>query len=160
MDKEFLEFFGNFLLNAAKGQRQMEEMNRWMQNGFSGVDELSDMFRKLYGLKGAADSPDYAKAWEKASQNFRESLEQWLGLMDMTPKSEHLALKEKYEALKKEVAEKDQTIQKLRDLLNEKGMPHAETVRGFTDMIEKQTAQFQDLIENMGKAFKQDPDAK
>ncbi len=159
MDKQFLEFFGHFLLNAAKGQRRMEEMSRWMGRGFSGVDELTDMFRSLYGLDGMTrDSPDYVKAREDASRQFRESLEQWLGLMNLTPTSEHLALKEKYEALQKEVEEKDQTIQRLRKLLSDQGAPHAEAVQGFADLMQKQTAQFQDLMASMGKAFHPPPE--
>ncbi len=126
-----------------------------MGPGVGGVDELTGMFQKMYGLDGlASDSPDYAKAREKASRHFRESLDQWLGLMNLTPKSDYLALEKKYDALKNEVAEKDQTIQRLRALLDNKGIPQAEAVQGFVDLVEKQTAQFQDLMENMGKAFK------
>ncbi len=161
MDRQFLEFFGNFLLNAAKGQRQMEEMTRWMGHGVSGVDKLTDAFRTWCGLEGSApDSPDYAKARERASRHFRESLDQWLELMNLIPASDHLALKKKYESLEKEVAEKDQTIRRLRTLLNETGIPHAEAVRGFADLMEKQTAEFQDLMENMGKAFNPAPKDK
>jgi hypothetical protein len=36
MDRHFLEFWGNFLINAAKGQKQMEDMSKWMQQGFEG----------------------------------------------------------------------------------------------------------------------------
>jgi hypothetical protein len=48
MDKYFLEFWGNFLINTAKGQKQMEDMSKWMQQGFEGFDELTGMFRKFW----------------------------------------------------------------------------------------------------------------
>jgi len=59
MDRQFLEFWGNFLLNAANGQKQLEDMTHWMKKGFSGFDELTDMFQRFYGLDGLPpDSPD------------------------------------------------------------------------------------------------------
>jgi hypothetical protein len=48
MDRQFLEFLGSFFLNAAKGQKQLEELTRWIGGGFSGFDELTRMFRKFY----------------------------------------------------------------------------------------------------------------
>lgn len=159
MDKQFLEFLGNFFINTAKGQRQMEEMARWMGLDFGEADGLTEMFRKMYGLEGIApNSPDYAKAWEKASDRFRESFDKWIDSMDLTPKSKYLALKEKCDALEKELKKKDRAIERLEALLAGKGIPHAEAVLGFADLMEKQTTQFQELMEDMGKAFKPKPE--
>jgi hypothetical protein len=55
-----LEFWGNFLINAAKGQKQLEDMSKWMQQGFEGFDELTGMFKKFYGLEHMEkDTPAY-----------------------------------------------------------------------------------------------------
>ena len=51
MDKQFLEFWGNFMLNAAKSQKQLEDMAEWMKGGFTGFQDLTSMFEKVYGLK-------------------------------------------------------------------------------------------------------------
>ena len=51
MDRQFLEFWGNYLLAAAKGQKQLEDMNQWLNQGFSGYEELTAMFKKFYGLE-------------------------------------------------------------------------------------------------------------
>lgn len=157
MDKQFLEFWGNFLLNAAKGQKQLEDMTRWMGRGFSGFSELTDMFRKFYGLEEMRhDSPDYTKAWEKASENFKKSFNDWLECMNVVPKNEYLSLEKKYDALRKKFAAQDETIRHLQNLLSEKGIPYLDAVQSFTEMIEKQAQQFQDLMENAGQAFKKD----
>jgi hypothetical protein len=33
MDRQFLEFWGNFMLNAAKSQKQLEDLTAWMKGG-------------------------------------------------------------------------------------------------------------------------------
>ena len=50
MDKKYLEFWGTFLLNSAKGQEQMEDMTRWFREGFKGFEQQMSLFRKCYGL--------------------------------------------------------------------------------------------------------------
>ena len=152
-----MEFWGTFLINAAKGQKQLEDMTRWMSRGFNGFDELTDMFRKFYGLEQLPhNSPDYAKAWEKASENYKTSLNEWLEFMSVVPKKKYLALEKKYDTLRKKVASQDETIRRLQNLLSEKGVSHMDAVQSFTEMVEKQAQQFQDLMESLNKAFKKE----
>ena len=64
MDSQFLEFWGNYLLAAASGQKQLEDLNRWISQGFSGCDELTAMFNKFYGLEHPCNNDsDSTKAW-------------------------------------------------------------------------------------------------
>jgi len=155
MDRQFLEFMGKLFLETARGQKQLEDMARWMGGGFGGLDEFTRMFRRFYGLTGQTpSSPDDARAWEKASEKFKKSFHEWLDLISAVPRSDFQHLEKKCETLEAEVASRDETIRKLRDLLSEKGLPVSDTVKGFTEMMEKQGRQFQELMENMGKAFK------
>ena len=148
MDRQFLEFLGSFFLNAAKGQKQLEDMTRWISGGFSGFDDLTRMFRKLYGMNGMPPaSSDYAEAWEKASENFKKSYHEWLDLLNVIPKSD-------YQTLEQKVASQEETIRQLRKLLSEKGLPYADAVKGFTQMMEQQGHQFQELMDSLGKTFK------
>jgi len=74
MDKNFLEFWGNFLINTAKEQQRMEDLSKWMQQGFKGFDELTAMFNKFYGLEQMErDTPAYMETWKKTSENFMQS---------------------------------------------------------------------------------------
>ena len=159
MDKHFLEFLGNFFLSAAKGRKQVEDMTRWMGQGSSGLDEMTNMFRKFYGLEGLPlDSPDYAKAWNRASETFKTSLNDWLASLSVVPRHDYIELEKKYEALKKEVDAQNETIRHLRNLLKDKGIPQTDTYQSFTEMMEKQARQFQELMESVGKVYKKDVD--
>ena len=104
MDRNFLEFWGNFLTNAAKGQKQIEELTQWINQDLKGFEDLTAMFRKSYGFDNLnEDSPDYLKAWKNASEDFQKSLKDYLGLMGVVSRDEHLTLVRKYEELKEKV---------------------------------------------------------
>jgi hypothetical protein len=158
VDKNFLEFWGNFLINTAKEQQRMEDLSKWMQQGFKGFDELTAMFNKFYGLEQMErDTPAYMETWKKASENFLQSFNDCIGLMGMVPKDKHLALIKKYEELKEKIAAQEETINHLRLLLEEKKTEsQKELVQGFQDLIEKQSKEFQETMETFGRFFKTD----
>lgn len=158
MDPHFLEFWGNLLINAAKQQKQLEDLTKWMQQGFKGFDELTAMFKKFYGLEHMEkNTPAYMATWETASENFLQSFNDVIALMGMVPKDEHLALIKKYEELKEKVAAQEETINHLRLLLEEKKTEsQEELVQGFQDLIEKQSKQFQETMETFGSFFKKE----
>lgn len=147
MDKNFLEFWGNLLLNTAKGQRQVEDATRWMKQGMSGMQEMTAMFKNIYGIdKVSEQSPDFLKLWKKASDDFSQSYNDYLQTMGMMPKDEHLNLVRKYEELKQKCEAQEETIRHLRMLLSEKGYDQSEAVSAFQGLIKNQSAQFQELI--------------
>ena len=158
MDRQFLEFWGNFMINAAKGQQHLEEMAEWMGQGFSGCEALTAMFRKFYGLELLQkDTPDDSNAWKEAADNFQKSFEDYLNLIGVVPKSEHLSLIKKYEEMKQQVADQEKTIKHLRMLLDTKGVvDQAEVVKSFQGLMEKQSKQFQELTESFGQFFKKE----
>jgi len=158
VDKNFLEFWGNFLINTAKEQQRMEDLSKWMQQVFKGFDELTAMFNKFYGLEQIErDTPAYMETWKKTSENFLQSFNDCIGLMGMVPKDKHLALIKKYEELKEKVAAQEETINHLRLLLEEKKTEsQKELVQGFQDLIEKQSKEFQETMETFGRFFKTD----
>jgi hypothetical protein len=151
VDRHFLEFWGNFLINAAKGQKQLDDMAKWMTQGLKGFEDLTAMFRKFYGLDRLSESaPGYLKTWEKAARDFQESFHDYLNLFGVVPRQEHLKLVKEYEALKEKVVTQEETIKYLRMLLEEKGTDLRQIVRGYQDLIKKQTDQFQKLMEGLG----------
>jgi hypothetical protein len=158
MDRHFLEFWGNLLIDAAKQQKQLEDMSKWMQQGFKGSDELTAMFNKFYGLEHLKkDTPAYTETWEEASENFLNSFKNYLDLMGMVPKNEHLALVKKYEELKEKVADQEETINHLRMIVEKKkAESQEELVQGFHDLIDKQSKKFQETMESFGSFFKKE----
>jgi hypothetical protein len=84
MDRQFLEFWGNYLLAAARGQKQLEDLNQWIRQGFSGFEELTAMFKKFYGLENPRmQDSDSTRAWQNAAADFRNSFNAYLNLMGL-----------------------------------------------------------------------------
>ena len=158
MDPQFLEFWGNFLINAAKGQRNMEEMAKWMGQGLSGYEELTAMFKKFYGLdRRLKDTPDGSEAWQEAADNFQKSFKDYLDLIGVVPRDEHLKLIKEYEEMKQRVADQEGTIKHLRMLLDAKGVAdQTEVVKSFQGLMEKQSKQFKELTDSFGQFFKKE----
>ena len=150
MDRQFLEFWGNYLLAAAKGQKQLEELNQWIRQGFSGFDDLTAMFKKFYGLeRPPKENSDSAKAWENAADGFRNSFNAYLDLMGVVPRDKYQALEQDCAALQKKVADQEETIKVLRSLLAQEGTYQGETTKVLQDLVNKQAEAFEKLMRNL-----------
>lgn len=158
MDRHFLEFWGNFMLNAAKSQKQVEELSEWVHKGFTGFEELNSLFKKIYGLEGTpAGSADSVSAWKKAQEDFMKSMKDYLNLWGVVPLDEHIALVKKYEDLKEKVSSQEETIRHLKMLLSESQGAHAaEVTQHFDELIRKQSDQFQNLMEGFNRLFQKE----
>jgi BMFP domain-containing protein YqiC len=157
MDRHFLEFWGKFLLNAAKSQKQLEDLSKWFQRGFFNLQDLSTLFQQAYGLEEVKqDSPEYLKVWEKAEENFRESFREYLNLLGGVPREEYQALADKYEKLKEKAAQQEETIKQLKNLLEEKGLGLAVGNLEFQELIKKQGEQFQEMLKGFAAAMEPD----
>lgn len=158
MDRHFLEFWGNFLLQAAKGQKQLEDLAKWTQSGLSNWGDFTTLFRQAYGLEQVKqESPDYQQIWKKAEEDFRDSFRDYLSLLGVVPREEYAELARKYAELKEKVAEQEETIKLLRTLLSDKGLDYAVVTLEFQKLMEKQNNQFEELMQGVGEALKSDP---
>ncbi|MGA2939860.1 MAG: hypothetical protein ABSF52_22565 [Syntrophobacteraceae bacterium] len=140
-------------MNAAKGQKAMEDMAAWMRQGFTGFEEMTALFQKTYGLDQVAkESPDYFEMWKKAQGDFKNSLTDYLTLFGVVPRDEHLTLVKKYEELKEKVASQEETIKNFQMLLSQ---AKTEEVAGqLENLVQKQAEQFQKVMESFGESFK------
>lgn len=153
MDRQFLEFWGNFLINAARGQQQMEDIFSWMNQGYKGFANISDMFKNAYGLFNLTEkNAEYVSAWENAFGKFQESFNAYMEMMGMVPRAQHLQLVGKYESLKEKCDAQEETIKHLRMLVNEKGSD-SEVVKSFDDLIHVQGEQFQKLMNEFQRIY-------
>jgi len=161
MDTNFFELWGQSFLNIAKGQRQMDEFNRWLSGGPGGSDSLPGLFRRIYGLESVEKGGDeYLKLYEKAVQSFQQSFRDYLRLLDVTPREEHESLMKECETLKQKVLEQEQTIGHLKKILGDKGLESAASVRDLQNVLKKQTDQFQEMMKTVGQAFQQQRPSK
>ena len=160
MNRHFLEFWGKALLHAAKSQKQLENLAKWLPRGFLNFQDLNQLFKTSYGLNEVAeDSPDFLALWQKAEADFRESFKDYLNLLGGVPREEYAALARKYEELQTKVAEQDETIKQLRLLVDEKGMGLESTTMEFQKLIKKQGQQFQQFLKGLGESVHPDDDA-
>jgi uncharacterized coiled-coil protein SlyX len=153
MNRHFLEFWGKALLQAAKSQKQLEELATWFQRGFLGFQDFTQLFKTVYGLDELKeDNPDYLTLWKKAEEEFRDSFKDYLNLLGVVPREEYAALARRCNELEEKLAEQEETLKYLRLLAEEKGMGLEATTLEFQKLIKKQGEQFQKFIKGMGKS--------
>ncbi len=146
MDSHFLEFWGNYFHLVSSGQRQMETLARWIQQGYRESEDPTETFCRSYGLdRTNGTTPNYGKMWEKAVQGFQESFKESVSLFGLVPQQEHLALAEKCEALEKKIAVQEETIERLKELLRDKVIDPEKMIKNFQKLMKKQGDQFQQL---------------
>jgi Skp family chaperone for outer membrane proteins len=156
MDKQFLEFWGNALLQAARGQAQMENISKWLSQAGSGVPKLTELFEQTYGLAStgkaiAHQSPD----WQRATDRFNQAFEDYLALLNVVPLARYRELEEKNAALQKEVDRLRNELKDLRSGLAKTGQGASEEViSGLQSLLQKQQREFQDLTRQMSKYWR------
>jgi hypothetical protein len=169
MNENLMEFWGNFLLAAARSKKQSDQFAEWLKKGtapgaadwvkpftdwmqqFPESGVLMEQFRKLYGLERVpAQSDDYQEMVAKALQDFQEYCNSALSMMGMVSRSEYLKLVEKYEVLKLKCAEQDETIQHLRLLLKQKAGVPGEMAG---EIPGEMAGQFAEMFRNQGEFF-------
>lgn len=150
MDRQFLEFWGNFLLSVARGQRQMEDLERWLQRDSGGFDDLTALFRKAYGLEESGSDnqvPEATGAWKQSEEAFRATFQEYLRAFGVVSLEQHQALVEENERLQGKIAEQEKTIARLQLLLGEKGLLDPdELARKLQGIMENQANAFQKIM--------------
>ena len=155
MDRHFLEFIGNCFISAAKGQKHMEDLEKRMSRGLDGFDDLSEMFKKFYGLDRLKDkAPDYPETWEKFIKDFKKLFIDYLSFFSMASFEEHRSLVNKYEALKKKADEQEKTIKRLQSRSGESLIGQEKIAKNLQSLINDQTDQFQKMMDSFGQFVK------
>jgi hypothetical protein len=149
MDTQFLEFWGHFLISAAKGQRQMEDAARWLSQGMSGVEDLTAMFRRFYGLGG--EPAGGGETWETARRSFETAFRAYLAALGCVPRSDYDALQRQLEELRQTAGQQEAALRKLRQELGESRMAQGDVVRGFQELIQVQSDQFRELTDSFSR---------
>jgi hypothetical protein len=156
MDRKFLEFWGNILLNAAKGQEQAESLNRMVREGFKTFEQQLSLFEKFYGLDKKPDpSTPYAEMWTKAASDFAKSYQEFLSLMGTVPREEYEELSRQNEALKKKITALEEALRREKKKTGSGETDPTEVVKGFEGLMQKQTEQFQALVASYGKLYEE-----
>lgn len=149
MDPKFLEFWGNYLLAVSRGQHQMEDLTRWMQQGFAGVQQLNDMFTAIYGLpKAKPASKEFDKTWQTAAAAFSESYREYFEQLGWVTRQEFDNLVKENEALKKQVETLENTVKRLQIQIDSD-----KTVTALQELADKQGQEFNNLMQTFSEAM-------
>ena len=113
MNRYFDEFWKNQFINVDKGQKQMEDMTRWIMGGLTSYEELSEKFGKLCSMDfWSKETQEYVKTWEMTTEDFQKFFKYYLDLMGLVPKDEYLKLSNKYNTMDESVTDKIKEISK------------------------------------------------
>ncbi len=154
MDKNFLMFWEQIFSNYIKKQEQMEEVASWIHQGFKGFEDITELFQKAYGLDRLSESTsDYLKMWEQSVEDFQKSFSNYLSVLGVVPKQEYMRLVAKYEDMKKQLADRDETVAHMKLLLDSKHLDQEQIQLGYQELIKKQTGEFQELLKNVVTFF-------
>ncbi len=154
MNRQFYEFWGTFFTNVAQGQKQLEEMTDWMQQGFAGANELNELFRRCYGLKSPkADDKQTVQMWQKAIEDFQQTLAQHAKQWGWVSQTEYQKVLDRCAALEKQVQQQQTTIKELRALVKEKGLGYSELFQHLNSSLKEQSEQFNALMENIRETY-------
>ncbi len=159
MDSEFLKFWGNFLLNAAQGQKQLEQMSTWMKQGFDNFGDIAAMFGQFYGIPPGstpAAEDSRPKEWETAIKDFQASFANYSRQWGWVPEKEHNNLIKENERLRRRLDEQGEVIEQLRQLLEEKGLGHMEVFQRMQSLAREQNQQFHRFMQNFRDAMDDD----
>ena len=138
-DPNFLEFWGNFLIAVARGQRQLQDLSVWMHQGFQGLEDITAMFKKSYGLESLQpDTPAFQEAWKKATAEYRDAFKETFEQLGWITEEKYRDLRDENQKLHREIEEKNRLIQSLKTLLKKKGLDQSHTLDVFQDLIHKQ----------------------
>ncbi len=152
MDKKYLEFWGNLFLQAARSQGLMEELAGMSKQGFALAETQMSLFKKFYGLEDPAEQgPAKGEGWQNSFPEFMKSYRDFLELLAVVPKKDYDELAAKYEALRKEIAEKEEKTR-----VSEPGAvvyDQADLVKGVQDLLKTQSEQYQELMKAFGESY-------
>ena len=159
MSKHFYEFWGNYYLNLARGQQQMDNLTTLMKQWGRGVSDLSMLFQRFYGLAaptGAESKSVSQPSWQNAMADFQRSLNAFAALWGWVPQAEHQRVVRERDTLTQKVQDQEAVIRQLRDLLVQEGQGHTMLIDHWKRSFEEQNAQFQSLMESIGSSFTKD----
>ncbi len=158
MDKKFLEFWGNLLINAARSQEQFENLAETARLGFAAAEAQMKLFRELYGLEDSGSDFANSEWWKKTFDEFCKSYGEFLALLGVVPKAEYDELASKVDALKKRCADLEEKAREGRT--GETPFDEKRAVKNINDLIRTQSEQFQELMKSFGMAYKIDNSGK
>jgi len=165
MNPDVLEFWGNFLLAAARGQAHVEAMSKWaresMSGAMTGAEDFNVLFANWFGTGASAPEavPQLVEAWEKLGQPLRASWEELAGLMGMVPAQKYEELEAQCRDLQEKLKTQVEVIHKLREQLH-LARDHPPPAESVEELLRRQGDSFQQFVNDCMSLFVSPADKK
>ncbi len=153
MNSQFLEFFGNYMIQTANWQKLIEQTSPGVMPNVMNMAEFGTLFKQACSLNGPTQPASAELMWRQAIENFQSVFCLYANLWGWVPQADYQALQEKCKSLEKTIQKQDQTISQLRSLLDEKGLGQIELLQRFQSLIQDQSDEFQTFVQNFGELF-------
>lgn len=157
MNHQVWEFWSRVFLAAAHSQKQLEEFLAWQQQHLELLAKCCPWLPPSRQDKAEVPTPTGLAPWQELANQLAASYRQFLNLWGLVPRQEYDDLQQECQSLKAKVAEQEETIRLLRQLLDEKGLGLAATALEFQKLVEKQGEQFQKFLQGLGESLTLQP---
>jgi hypothetical protein len=154
MHSQLMEFFGNYLIQAAGWQKLVEQSSPDAKPDVMDMAELGRLFQQACGIDGPTEPAfaEYSRIWQQTVENFQSAFCPYAKMWGWIPQAEYQLLQEKCDSLEKTILKKDEIISQLRSLLEEKGLGQIELLQRYQSLIQDQSDEFQMFMKNFGDA--------
>jgi hypothetical protein len=158
MNSQFLEFLGNYLIQAAKWQKLVNLPTVGNVSPVVDPTDYARLFKHFCSVASApeSDMPEYLQFWQQSLEQFQSLFSPYFKMWGWVSESDFRNLQEKCESLEKTIRKQEQIISQLRSLLDEKGLGQIEMIQRFQNLIQEQSDEFQNMMRNFGNALTQD----
>jgi hypothetical protein len=161
MDAKMFEFWGNVFLNAARSQQKIAELNKLFGQN---TDTDNSIFNAAYKNFGWSDAgkigpEEIMNSAGRAADVYKEFLKSWMTVFDVVPKEEYERLIKENEGLREQVIRQEKIISDFKNI-PAGAFNQDEIISGFTQMVEKQTRRFQELMTQLDDYHKKNTTSK
>ncbi|MFO8032585.1 MAG: hypothetical protein R6U22_08580 [Desulfohalobiaceae bacterium] len=176
MDSRILELWGQFLIQAAKNQQLLEQFlpgtsgsqgkswdfPDWMHYFSANLPNMQSVFASSSGLEHLSDSSKHLlQAYQEAWGQWYKQCEDCAQLLGLVPQGIYEKKVQENQELQQKIQQQEQTIQKLRSLLEQKaGLDLEQTAKDMGQLFQEQNKQFSNLLQNLEQIWGKDSQAK
>lgn len=162
MDKNMLEFWGQAMLNAARSQQQMEDMNKMFGQNFGVENPFMNSMFKVFGLQNSKkmENEEIVELTQKSSEAYKEFFKAYLTMFDVVSREEYINLEKENEDLKAKIVQQEKIINGYKNLSGKDNFDQEQIVDNLAQIMKNQTQQFQELMKQVNQYYKKDTPSK
>jgi len=134
MEEYYNELWANQLSFVEKGQEQIQDMTKLIMQGINSFEKAPEMLGDFSSSNfWSQETYDYIKAWDMTSEDFVKFFNDYLNLIGLVPKKEHLELLNKYNDLNQSDTAREKEASKHKKLVADKNQEIARLNRIVAD---------------------------